>query len=65
MAYSCLQREIDSVGLDNEGAWNSLSEDDASSLLRILSFGVEDERTYSCVSMLPVADGRELYILPH
>lgn len=62
---SAYMNEITSVGLDAE-SMQAMSFSDVSSLLRILSQGEKDEgRTYSSVSVFPIADGRELYIQPH
>jgi hypothetical protein len=57
--------EIESVGLNTE-SFESFSSEVANSLLRILQDDeTMDERTYSSVTMFQVADGRNLYILPH
>lgn len=58
--------EVQSIGLDEDSLQILSFTTDVVSLLRILStHDVEDERTYSSVSMFPIADGRELYIQPH
>ncbi len=59
--------EFESVGLNAE-TFESFSGEvakDANSLLRILQDDPMDDRTYSSVAMLQVADGRNLYILPY
>lgn len=53
-----------SIGLDNESL-QALSSTEANSLLRILTFPIIDDRTYSSVSMLPMADGSSLYVRPY
>lgn len=54
-----------SIGVDAESL-QSLSFTDVNLLLRILSpHDADEERTFSSVTMFPIADGKELYIQPH
>ena len=61
---STYSAEPASIGLDDE-SWKALSSTDASSILRILMSSNVEDRTYSSVSVIPFADGRNLYIRPH